>query len=156
MGIILEVTPHINNAGDVTLKIRAESSSIEPGQTLFGGAILDTRNFRTDLSAKSGETLVLGGIIQKQVSDTQRKVPVLGSIPGVGWAFKKKDKVSRQVELMVFLRPKVTRTPQEAQELLEEIERKAPRIKPLSEDPQASKSTIGKLPRSTSFEEFPD
>ena len=102
VGIILEVTPHINNAGDVTLKIRAESSSIEPGQTLFGGAILDTRNFRTDLSAKSGETLVLGGIIQKQVSDTQRKVPVLGSIPGVGWAFKKKDKVSRHVELMVF------------------------------------------------------
>jgi len=129
VGVILEVTPHINNAGDVTLKIRAESSSIEPGQTLFGGAILDTRNFRTDLSARSGETLVLGGIIQKQVSDTVRKVPLLGSVPGLGWAFKKKDKIARQVELMVFLRPKVTRSPEQAKALLDEIERKSPKIK---------------------------
>ncbi|MCI0535928.1 MAG: hypothetical protein L0Z50_11950 [Verrucomicrobiales bacterium] len=139
VGVILEVTPHINNTGDVTLKIRAESSSIQPGQTLFGGAILDTRNFRTDLSAKNGETLVLGGIIQRQVSDTVRKVPVLGSIPGMGWAFKKKDKLSRQVELMVFLRPKVTRTPEQAKELLEEIERKAPKIKQSTEAAEEKK-----------------
>jgi type II secretion system protein D len=129
VGVILEVTPHINTAGDVALKIRAESSSIVPGQTLFGGAILDTRNFRTDLTAKDGQTLVLGGIIQKQVSDTLRKTPILGSIPGLGWAFKKKDKIRREVELLVFLRPKVVRTPEQAQQLMEEVDRKAPLIK---------------------------
>src|SRR5213078_1264119 len=86
-----------------------------PGQTLFGGAILDTRNFKTDLTAKNGQTLVLGGIIQQQISDTLRKTPILGSIPGLGWAFKKKDKI--------------TRTPQEAEELMEEINKKAPLIK---------------------------
>ena len=129
VGIILEVTPHINNSGDVALKIRAESSSIVPGQTLFGGAILDTRNFKTDLTAKNGQTLVLGGIIQKQVSDTLRKTPILGDLPGLGWLFKKKDKSSHEVELMVFLRPKVVRTPQEAQELLDEVDKKAPLIK---------------------------
>jgi type II secretion system protein D len=129
VGVILEVTPHINTAGDVALKIRAESSSIVPGQTLFGGAILDTRNFRTDLTAKDGQTLVLGGIIQKQVSDTLRKTPILGSIPGLGWAFKKKDKIRREVELLVFLRPKVVRTPEEAEQLMEEVDRKAPLIK---------------------------
>jgi len=120
VGVILEVTPHINNTGDVALKIRAESSAIVPGQTLFGGAILDTRNFKTDLTAKNGETLVLGGIIQRQISDTLRKTPILGSIPGLGWAFKKKDRTSREVELMVFLRPKVVRTPEQARELKEE------------------------------------
>src|SRR5207244_3370412 len=44
VGVILEVTPHINSTGDVALKIRTESSAIVPGQILLGGAILDTRN----------------------------------------------------------------------------------------------------------------
>lgn len=120
VGVVLEVTPHINKSGDVSLKIHAESSSIVPGQTVLGGAVFDTRNFKTHLEAKSGETLVLGGIIQRQVSDTVRKTPILGSIPGLGWAFKKKDKITREVELMVFLRTTVVRTPEDAKALLEE------------------------------------
>jgi general secretion pathway protein D len=128
VGVILEVTPHINDAGNVALKIRVQSSAIVPGQTLFGGAIIDTRDFKTHLTVKSGQTLVLGGIIQRQISDTLRKTPGLGSIPGLGWAFKKKDQTHREVELMVFLRPKVVRTAEEAKELMEEIGRKAPLI----------------------------
>lgn len=129
VGIILEVTPHINATGDVALRIRAESSAIQPGQTLFGGAILDTRNFRTEVTARTGQILVLGGIIQKQMSETIRKIPLLGDIPGLGWAFKKKDKTSHDVELMVFLRPRITRTPEEARALLEEVDRRAPLLK---------------------------
>jgi type II secretory pathway component GspD/PulD (secretin) len=129
VGVILEVTPHINNAGDVALKIHAESSTVVPGVTILGGAVFDTRTFRTDLTAKSGETRVLGGIIQKQLSDTLRKTPFFGDIPLVGWAFKKKDKTTREVELMVFLRPKVVRSSADAEELMREIERKAPLIK---------------------------
>ncbi|MDB6036120.1 MAG: hypothetical protein JWM16_6458, partial [Verrucomicrobiales bacterium] len=134
VGVILEVTPHINDSGDVALKVRAESSSIGPGQTLFGGAILDTRNFKTELNARDGETLVLGGIIQRQVSDTLRKTPYLSAIPGLGWLFKKKDKSTREVELMVFLRPKIVRSPEEARRLLEDVDRKAPLIKKWRED----------------------
>ncbi|MBX3746726.1 MAG: hypothetical protein KF833_15565 [Verrucomicrobiae bacterium] len=130
VGIILEVTPHINIGGDVALKIRAESSSIQSGQTLFGGAILDTRTFRTDVTVKDNETLVLGGIIQKQISDTRRKVPVLGDIPVLGLAFRKKDKLARDVQLMVFLRPKITRTPEEARALLQDIDHRAPLLRP--------------------------
>ena len=129
VGVILEVTPHINNAGDVALKIRAESSTIVPGQVVLGGAVFDTRSFKTDLTAKNGQTLVLGGIIQRQISDTLRKTPILGSIPGLGWAFKKKDKSSREVQLMVFLRPKVVRTPDEALKLMEDMDKKAPLLR---------------------------
>ena len=96
---------------------------------MLGGAVFDTRNFRTDLHAKNGQTLVLGGIIQKQVSDILRKTPVLGSIPAVGWAFKKKDKSTRQVELMVFLRPKVVRNAEDAKQLLDDLDKKAPLMK---------------------------
>jgi general secretion pathway protein D len=140
VGVVLEVTPHINDSGDVALKIRAEASSIVPGQTLFGGAIIDTREFRTDLKARTGETLVLGGIIQKQYSDTLRKTPILGDIPAIGWLFKKRDKTSNEVELMVFLRPKVTRTPQEAKELLNEIYKKVPNVKDAI-DPEPKKKS---------------
>jgi type II secretion system protein D len=135
VGVILEVTPHINVSGDVSLKIHAESSEVVAGQLILGGAVINTRNFKTDLEAKSGQTLVLGGIIQKQVSDTVRKTPVLGSIPGLGWAFKKKDKTTSEVELMVFLRPKVVRTPEEAKELLHDVEKQAPLIKKWEQEP---------------------
>jgi general secretion pathway protein D len=134
VGIILEVIPHINTSGDVALKIRAESSSIVPGQTLFGGAIVDTRSFKTDVTAKNGQTLVLGGIIQRQVSDTTRKVPGLGSIPGLGWAFKKKDKVMRDVELLVFLRPHVVRSEEEAKALLDDVDQRSPAVKQWREE----------------------
>jgi general secretion pathway protein D len=129
VGIILEVTPHINNSGDVELKVHAESSVVVPGVTILGGAVFDTRNFRTDLTAKNGQTLVLGGIIQKQVSDTLHKTPILGDIPGLRFLFNKKDKDSRDVELMVFMRPRVTRSPEDAQDLLNEIYKQAPNVK---------------------------
>jgi len=146
VGVILEVTPHINTAGDVALKIRAESSAIVPGQTLFGGAILDTRNFKTDVTVKDGETLVLGGIIQRQISDTVRKTPGLGSIPGLGWIFKKKDSNHREVELLVFLRPRVVRTSDEARTLLDEVEKKMPLIKKDSNSPRKNDGDAGKDP----------
>jgi general secretion pathway protein D len=134
VGVILEVTPHINNTGDVELKIHAESSVVVPGVTILSGAVFDTRNFRTDLTAKNGQTLVLGGIIQKQVTDILYKTPLLGDIPGLKWLFNKKDKTSHEVELMVFLRPKVTRTPEDAKELMNEIYDKAPNVKKWKDD----------------------
>ena len=136
VGVVLEVTPHINSSGDVELRIHTESSTVVPGQTVLGGSVFDTRNFRTDLTAKNGQTLVLGGIIQKQISDTVRKTPILGDIPGLGWVFKKKDTTTHDVELMVFMRPKVTRTPAEAHDLLEEIYRKSPSVKQWDKESQ--------------------
>jgi type II secretion system protein D len=140
VGVVLEVTPHINSSGDVELRIHAESSTVVPGQTVLGGSIFDTRNFRTDLTAKNGQTLVLGGIIQKQVSDTLRKTPILGDIPGLGWAFKKKNTTSHDVELMVFMRPKVTRTPEQARDLVDEIYRKSPAVKQWDQESQSPHS----------------
>jgi type II secretion system protein D len=134
VGVVLEVTPHINTAGDVHLKIHAESSTVVPGQTVLGGAVFDTRNFRTDLTSKDGQTLVVGGIIQRQLSNIDRKTPILGDIPVLGWAFKKKDKSTRQVELMVFLRTKVVRTPAEMEGLLQDVGRKAPQLKKWQEE----------------------
>jgi type II secretory pathway component GspD/PulD (secretin) len=123
---------------------------VVPGVTVLNGAVFDTRNFRTDLTAKNGQTLVLGGIIQKQVTDILYKTPILGDIPGMKWLFNKKDKSSHEVELMVFLRPKVTRTPEDAKELMDEIYEKAPNVKKWKDelhqknDPNSTQNPSGK------------
>src|SRR6202000_3401362 len=120
--------------GDVQLKIHAESSTVVPGEVVLGSSVFDTRNFQTDLSAKDGQTLVLGGIRQRQIFDTLRKTTILGSIPGLGWAFKKKDKTTQDVELMVFLRPHVVHDEKDAARLLDEINQKTPKMKKWEQD----------------------
>jgi len=144
VGIVLEVTPHITSSGEIELQIHAESSTIVSGQTVLGGDVFDTRAFRTDLTAKNGQTLVLGGIIQKQITDTLRKTPILGDIPGLGWLFKKKDKEVVNDELMVFMRPRVTRTPTESKELLDETYRKTPGLKEWEQEDQPQPPKTGK------------
>ncbi|HTV42617.1 MAG TPA: secretin N-terminal domain-containing protein [Candidatus Sulfotelmatobacter sp.] len=129
VGIVLEVTPHINDDGDVQLAIHAESSSIVPGQTVLGGAVFSTRNFRTDLTAKTGETLVMGGIIQRSQTSTLRKTPILGDIPVLKWLVNKKDTDNSDDELLVFLRPHVIRAPGDAKKLLHEINQRNPAMK---------------------------
>lgn len=134
VGVILEVTPRINNAEDVALKIHAESSTLRNGELINGGVVIDTRNFHTDLMLKSGQTAVLGGIINKQHQNIVRKVPVLGSIPGLGWLFKKRDKTTTDMELMVFLSPRITRSPEQAKQLIDDVEKSAPKVKQYQED----------------------
>jgi general secretion pathway protein D len=134
VGIVLEVTPHINSNGDVELRIHVESSSLVSGETVNSGSVFDTDNFRTDLTAKNGQTLVLGGIIQKNLNDTLRKTPILGSIPGLKWLVNKKDKDNQEVELMVFLRPHVVTTPADAEDVLHDMNKNAPLLKQWSDD----------------------
>jgi type II secretion system protein D len=128
VGVIVEVEPHINDSGDVQLRIRAESSTLDPTQ-INSQPVFDSAQFRTELTAKAGETLVLGGIIQKQLTDTIYKIPVLGDIPGLKYIFSKRDKSVNRTELLVFLRPKVVRSPAQARELLDEARKSMPLIR---------------------------
>ncbi len=137
VGVVLEVTPHINSDGDVQLKIHTESSTVEAGVTVLGGAVFNTANFRTEVTAKTGQTLLLGGIIQKQSSDILRKTPVLGDVPVVGWGFKKKDKSIHEVELMVFLKPTVVHSAEDARQLQSDQDRKAPLLKKWLDETEA-------------------
>jgi type II secretion system protein D len=127
VGVIIELEPHINDSNDVALRVRAESSTID-AQQINAQVVIDSAQFRTELTAHAGETLVLGGIIQKQLSDTSYKTPILGSIPVLKYIFSKHDKSGTRTELLVFLRPKVVRTPAQARALLDEVKDKMPLI----------------------------
>jgi len=112
IGIIMRVTPQVNNAGLITLKIDPEVSS-RSGETTFGGAggasipIISTRRTSTQVAIKDGYTMGLGGLIESVVIDSVSKVPLLGDIPGLGALFTSKSKNAVQRNLIVFITARV-------------------------------------------------
>jgi general secretion pathway protein D len=67
------------------------------------------RSAKTSIIVKDKETVVIGGLIQDQESETISKVPFLGDIPGLGWLFKTKNKVRKKTNLMILLTPHIVK-----------------------------------------------
>ena len=112
VGLTLKITPQINEGGAIRLEVAQEISSVS--QTTVAGAsdlITNTRSIDATVLVDDGQIIVLGGLITDDISDTYEWVPVLGKIPLLGALFRKKAKSSVKRNLMVFLRPKIIRTP---------------------------------------------
>jgi general secretion pathway protein D len=105
VGLDLRVRPRITVKKDIDLRVNIELSSIVPGQTLFGGAVVDRRETTTQLIVKDGQTVVISGIIRNELTDIVRKVPFLGDIPLLGELFKSREKTNKATELFVFITP---------------------------------------------------
>jgi len=109
VGTKLVITPHINKNNMVVTEVEVEASQIRPGEVLFGGFILDTRNFDSELAVEDGQTIVIGGIFRQEESETMHRVPILGHIPLVKLLFSKKDTIMETTELIAFITPDVMR-----------------------------------------------
>lgn len=108
VGISMEVSPIINDDGYVTMKIKPEISSV--GRTLTTPTnnqipIIDTTLAETDVLVKDGTTIIIGGLRQNQKTKTVRKIPIVGSLPFVGAAFRNTDEDIDKVEIVIFLTP---------------------------------------------------
>ncbi len=123
VGIVLNVTPRITSGGYVTMEVLQTANDLQ-GFTSFNAPIVNQRQAETTVAVKNGETIILGGIIRSTVSSTVKKIPVLGDIPILGNLFKSTDKSKSKTELMVFLTPRVVRTPEEAAKLRQEQEQR--------------------------------
>jgi general secretion pathway protein D len=110
VGIKLKVTPQINDGDAVQLVIEQEVSNIK-GETSVD-VIFATRSVKTTVLAKSGETIIIGGLIDEQVSESVSKVPLLGDIPWVGNLFKSTKSSTEKRNLMIFLRATIIRDDQ--------------------------------------------
>ncbi len=117
VGIILEVTPFITSAGMVEMILRPEISSIAEETVAFGDGveipIINTRSADTVVVTPDGQTVVIGGLMQKTKAETDSKIPVLGDIPLLGNLFKHKVKSDSKTELLIFLTPHIVRDPVE-------------------------------------------
>ncbi len=122
VGIVLTVTPHITSNGYVTMDVTQTANDLQ-GYTSFNAPIVNQREAETTVSAKDGDTIVLGGMIRNQVTATVNKVPLLGDIPLLGNLFKSTSNDHQKTELLVFLTPKIVRDPAEAKKLKESSEK---------------------------------
>ena len=107
VGIKLRVTPQVNEGNAVQLTIEQESSSVS-GNTGVDISI-NKREIKTTVMADSGDTVILGGLIDEDVQESVQKVPLLGDIPIIGHLFKSTSSSTRKRNLMVFLRATIVR-----------------------------------------------
>lgn len=119
VGIVLTVTPHITANGYVTMDVEQTANDLQ-GFTDFNAPIVNQRQATTTVSVQDGETIVLGGIIRRQVNSTVKKIPLLGDIPILGELFKSTSKQNVKTELMVFLTPRVVKNPDDARKMRED------------------------------------
>lgn len=108
VGVTLKVTPHINNDQFVTMNIEPMVSSAQRS-SYFPDEAVDTkqRKAKTTVMAKNGETVVIGGLLRKDVVETHFKVPILGDIPLLGALFRKSITSDTNSEVVVFLTPRL-------------------------------------------------
>ncbi|MES2817687.1 MAG: type II secretion system secretin GspD [Pseudomonadota bacterium] len=110
IGVSLKVTPHINEGATLRLEIEQEISSIAPSASAQAvDLITNKRSIKSTILADNGQVIVLGGLIQDDVTRSDSKVPLLGDIPFLGRLFRSTVDTKVKRNLMVFLRPTVVR-----------------------------------------------
>jgi len=109
VGITLKIKPQINEGDAVRLDINQSVDSVAAGVAGAADLITNKRSIKTSVIVDDGRTVVLGGLIEDQASETVQKVPLLGDIPLLGLLFKSKSTDKRKQNLMVFMRPTIIR-----------------------------------------------
>jgi general secretion pathway protein D len=115
IGVTLRVTPQISEGDNVRLDIFQEITDTNPaiqgtvGNVNEVGPALSTRKVENTVVVADGETVVIGGLISDDFEDSVTKVPWLGDIPFLGWAFKSTKRNLRKTNLLVFLTPHISR-----------------------------------------------
>jgi general secretion pathway protein D len=109
VGIKLEVTPWVNEDGIITTRLLPEVSTNIA--TAGNNPSIRTRQAETTLRVKNGETIVIGGLIQREDRKNVIKVPLLGDIPIIGNLFRSTSIEKRETELIIFITPKILDSP---------------------------------------------
>ena len=120
-GVILSVTPHVNDSGRVQLDIEQEVSTAAPTTTSgIDSPTIQQRRVRTAVTVTDGDAVALGGLIQERSTVNKNAMPVLGDIPVLGNAFGTKDDQINRTELLIIIRPRVVRDSEDARRATDE------------------------------------
>lgn len=110
VGIKIKFKPEVLENNLINLKIDpAEVSSIAGTMAVNGYPIIDTREVRTNVELKEGESLVMAGLLQEEAIKTMSKIPILGDIPILGALFRSTQDDLRERELVFFVTPKIVK-----------------------------------------------
>jgi general secretion pathway protein D len=115
IGIILKVTPFITSEGNVEMILDPEISSLSsqsvPIASNVNFPVINKISADTVVVTPNNQTVVIGGLMQTQKTSTENKIPLLGDIPILGYAFKFKTSNTAKTELIIFLTPHIIRNP---------------------------------------------
>lgn len=124
VGTKLSVRPTISSDGYVTLQVTQEVSAAT-NEFNFNAPVISTRSVQTQLLLKDGQTVVIGGLTDRQHQVTQSGVPILSSIPFVGGLFGRASRQTTETELFLFITPHVIRTDAEADSVTAPLQKRA-------------------------------
>lgn len=121
IGIILRVTPFITSEGMVEMIVAPEISTLTDEEIpisvtengTVGSPVIAKRSAETVVVTADGQTVVIGGLMESQKTEVKRKVPILGDIPLLGYAFRRTVREDQKKELLIFLTPYIVNTPEE-------------------------------------------
>lgn len=116
VGNILKITPQITDEDTILLKIEQEASGIAASaqQVSSTDLVTNKRTITTRVLVDDGGMLVLGGLIEDRLTESESRVPLLGKIPVIGALFRVRNTQKTKTNLMVFIRPRVLRTAEQA------------------------------------------
>ena len=109
IGVKLTITPQINEGESMVLEISQEISSIAQSAQGAVDLITNQRVVETTVIVDDGDILVLGGLVEDALRESDQRVPVLGAIPILGNLFKSRKTEATKTNLMIFIRPKILR-----------------------------------------------
>jgi general secretion pathway protein D len=131
-GVILDVVPRINPGGLVYMDIQQQVSDADNSAASDnnGNPRISTRSVSTHVAVQSGQTVLLGGLIKQDNSDTVSSVPYLGRVPGLRWLFGNTSKSKKRTELIVLITPRVVTSNSQARQVTDDYRQQLQLIKP--------------------------
>jgi len=130
-GVVLDVKPRVNPGGLVYMDIQQEVSTPGAAATAGGNPPINQRQLSTQVAVQSGQTVLLGGLIQEHDTDQQTGLPLLSNIPLIGKLFGSTSRTKDRTELIVLITPRVITNPDEALQVTKEYEQKFESLSPL-------------------------
>ena len=106
VGLTLKITPQINEGNAIKLKVEQEVSSVDKSAQAVD-LVTKKRSIKTNVVVDDGQMIVLGGLIEDKLSESEQRVPGLGDIPLLGWFFRYNTSTKVKTNLMVFLQPTI-------------------------------------------------
>jgi general secretion pathway protein D len=127
-GVLLQVTPHINAGGLVTMEVDAEVSTPGTATSPDLAPPINTRSVQTLLAVPTGETMVMGGLIIENKQNNSAGLPLISRIPVLGGLFGNQTLTNDRTELILFITPHVVANEEDVDRIIDDLRRKMERL----------------------------
>ncbi|MEO9599801.1 type II secretion system secretin GspD [Parasphingorhabdus sp.] len=121
-GVILQVTPRVNDSGTIILDISQEVSDVaETSTSGINSPTIQQRRLASTVATRSGQMIALGGLIRNRQTRIKSGIPLLSQIPVIGGLFGRKVDTGSRTELIILITPTVIRSPEETKDIVEAL-----------------------------------